>query len=85
MALSKKAQEEIRDLTDKQFEHEWTRAAKELDEARERCKFFAEVNREREAKKKIEDMDPAERDALAQYCSANGFDASGPVNGDDRG
>lgn len=63
----------IEDLDESDFEAEWTKAAEELDAARERCKAFrAEADR-RAARKTIENMDPAVRDALTQYVKVEGI------------
>jgi hypothetical protein len=83
--VNKTERKQLVDSSDSAFEKAWTKAAKDLEEAKERCALFAEINRERQARAKIEAMDPAERAELAQFVGTNGIDASGPVNGDNRG
>lgn len=81
--MNKTERKQFLEASEKEFLDAWSKASKELEAAKVRCKEFAAIQRERDAKAKIEAMDPQERAHLAQFVSVHGIDASSPVNGDE--
>lgn len=80
--LTKKDQEAIRDLSESKFESEWTKAAADLEAAKERVSFFSQESQRRATAAKVAAMNPEELKAIAQYVSANGIESEeGVQNG----
>ena len=79
------AAKSLAEMTDKQLESEWTKAAKELEAAKKRVREFSEEHQtrilERQAQAKLDTMSDAEKQVLAQMVQAEGIESEEKVHG----
>lgn len=75
------AKEDLTQLSDEEFEKEWTQAAEDLAAAKERVRSYSEEQKRREAVKVLEDMPPEQRQMLAQYVQSEPIESREGVNG----
>lgn len=86
MALTDKEQERIRGLDTEAFEAEWTKAAQELEELKERLKFYSQDSQARAAEERASQLaatlSDAEKLALVQAVQAEGIESQEKGMGD---
>ena len=79
---------DLTELTDKQLESEWTKAAKQFEEVKNLCREYAAENQrraaDREAERLMNSMGDAEKSALVQRIQAEGIESQESVNGGSR-
>lgn len=75
------AKEDLTQLSEEEFEEQWTSAADDLAAAQERARAFAEEQRRRDAKKVLDEMPDEQRQMLAQYVRNEGIESEEGVNG----
>ena len=78
--MNKKEKAEVEALSDKDFEAEWTRAAKELEDVKERCLFFSKEKQRRDALERFNQFSDEEKAAFAQFAVAEGIPSKEEVN-----
>lgn len=79
------AAKSLTEMTDKQLESEWTKAAKDFDKQKELLKEFSQEHQRRAADKRaaelLETMSDDEKRALVQMAQADGIESEEKVQG----